>query len=240
MVFFEHICYDRHRDRRGIDRLTAAGWKHGLIRTLVGLAAMVLAVGLSSQIARAAAPEIVDRYLRPATYAAIEERAQELAKGEEASSVEDLRQDLNQVLDAIPNDFIREKAQDALDGLLPQGEPLGGALLAPLEELGRDMADRVLDTLVQDVLRSILCAALFVILSTVFRIVARTLRIVEKLPGVRQLNELGGALAGLAKGLVLVCLALWVLCHTGVITPEMAEGSVVLGLLPGWIAGTGK
>ena len=219
---------------------TAAGWKHGLIRTLVGLAAMVLAVGLSSQIARAAAPEIVDRYLRPATYAAIEGRAQELAKGEEASSVEDLRQDLNQVLDAIPNDFIREKAQDALDGLLPQGEPLGGALLAPLEELGRDMADRVLDTLVQDVLRSILCAALFVILSTVFRIVARTLRIVEKLPGVRQLNELGGALAGLAKGLVLVCLALWVLCHIGVITPEMAEGSVVLGLLPGWIAGTGK
>ena len=219
---------------------TAAGWKHGLIRTLVGLAAMVLAVGLSSQIARAAAPEIVDRYLRPATYAAIEERAQELAKGEEASSVEDLRQDLNQVLDAIPNDFIREKAQDALDGLLPQGEPLGGALLAPLEELGRDMADRVLDTLVQDVLRSILCAALFVILSTVFRIVARTLRIVEKLPGVRQLNELGGALAGLVKGLVLVCLALWVLCHIGVITPEMAEGSIVLGLLPGWIAGTGK
>lgn len=219
---------------------TAAGWKHGLIRTLVGLAAMVLAVGFSSQIARAAAPEIVDRYLRPATYAAIEERAQELAKGEEVSSVEDLRQDLNQVLDAIPNDFIREKAQDALDGLLPQGEPLGGALLAPLEELGRDMADRVLDTLVQDVLRSILCAALFVILSTVFRIVARTLRIVEKLPGVRQLNELGGALAGLAKGLVLVCLALWVLCHIGVITPEMAEGSIVLGLLPGWIAGTGK
>ncbi len=219
---------------------TAAGWKHGLIRTLVGLAAMVLAVGFSSQIARAAAPEIVDRYLRPATYAAIEERAQELAKGEEVSSVEDLRQDLNQVLDAIPNDFIREKAQDALDGLLLQGEPLGGALLAPLEELGRDMADRVLDTLVQDVLRSILCAALFVILSTVFRIVARTLRIVEKLPGVRQLNELGGALAGLAKGLVLVCLALWVLCHIGVITPEMAEGSIVLGLLPGWIAGTGK
>ena len=219
---------------------TAAGWKHGLIRTLVGLAAMVLAVGFSSQIARAAAPEIVDRYLRPATYAAIEERAQELAKGEEVSSVEDLRQDLNQVLDAIPNDFIREKAQDALDGLLPQGEPLGGALLAPLEELGRDMADRVLETLVQDVLRSILCAALFVILSTVFRIVARTLRIVEKLPGVRQLNELGGALAGLVKGLVLVCLALWVLCHIGVITPEMAEGSIVLGLLPGWIAGTGK
>lgn len=219
---------------------TAAGWKHGLIRTLVGLAAMVLAVGLSSQIARAAAPEIVDRYLRPATYAAIEERAQELAKGEEVSSVEDLRRDLSQVLDAIPNDFIREKAQDAVDGLLPQGEALGGALLAPLEELGRDMADRVLDTLVQDVLRSILCAALFVILSAVFRIVARALRIVEKLPGVRQLNELGGALAGLAKGLVLVCLALWVLCHIGVITPEMAEGSIVLGLLPGWIAGTGK
>ena len=58
----------------------AAGWRNGLIRSLVGLAAMILAVVLSAQLSRAAAPELVDRYLRPATYAAIEERAEELSK----------------------------------------------------------------------------------------------------------------------------------------------------------------
>lgn len=218
----------------------AAGWKNGLIRSLVGLVAMVLAVVLSAQLARAAAPKIVDRYLRPATYAAIEERAEELSKEAEASSIEALRQNLYQILDAIPSGFVRERAQDALDDALPLGEPIGGAFLMPLEELGKDMADTVLDTLVQDVLRSILCAALFIVLNGLFRLIARVLRIVEKLPGVRQLNELGGALIGLGKGVILVCLAVWVLRQTGVLTPEMVAGSVALGLLPGWISGIGK
>lgn len=219
----------------------AAGWKNGLIRSLVGLAAMVLAVVLSTQLARAAAPKIVDRYLRPATYAAIEERAEELSREAGASSsVEELRRNLYQILDAIPSGFIRERAQDALDNALPLGEPIGGAFLMPLEELGKDMADAVLDTLVRDVLQSILCAALFVVLNVLFRLIARVLRIVEKIPGVRELNELGGALAGLGKGLILVCLAVWVLRQTGVLTPEMAAGSIALGLLPRWISGIGK
>ena len=209
----------------------AAGWKNGLIRSLVGLAAMILAVVLSAQLSRAVAPELVDRYLRPATYAAIEERAEELSAGAEVSSMEDLRQNLYQVLEAIPNDFIREHTQ---------GETLGGAVRKPLEELGRDMADAVLDTLVRDVLQSVLCGVLFVVLSIVFRLAARVLRIVEKIPGVRQLNELGGALAGFGKGVILVCLAVWVLRQTGALTAEMAEGSLVLGLLPGWISGIGK
>ena len=218
----------------------AAGWKNGLIRSLVGLAAMILAVVLSAQLSRAAAPELVDRYLRPATYAAIEERAEELSAGAEVSSMEELRQNLYQVLEAIPNDFIREHTQGALDSVLSPGETLGGAVRMPLEELGRDMADAVLDTLVRDVLQSVLCGVLFVVLSIVFRLAARVLRIVEKIPGVRQLNELGGALAGFGKGVILVCLAVWVLRQTGALTAEMAEGSLVLGLLPGWISGIGK
>lgn len=206
------------------------GWKRGLMRTLTELLAVILALVFSTQIARAAAPEIVDRYLRPATYAAIEERAEELSRGAAASSIEELRQDLYQVLDAIPNGFVRERAQEALDGVLPMEEPLSGTLLTPLAELGRDMADTVLNTLVRDVLQSVLCAALFIVLIIVFRLIARVLRIVEKLPVVRQLNELGGALLGLGKGLLLICLLLWVLRQTGTLTEEMTEGSLLLGL----------
>lgn len=214
----------------------AAGWKSGLIRGLVGLAATVLALLLAVQLAGAAAPEIVDRYLRPATHAAIERRAEEIAR----EADETTRENLHQLMEAIPNGFIRSKAVETVDGLFESGQILGGYAFAPLAELGEEVADQVLDTLVRDVLRSILCAALFVVLSFLFRLIARVLRIVEKIPGVRQLNELGGALAGLGKGLILVCLAVWVLRHTGVLTPEMADGSIALGLLPGWIGGTGK
>ena len=85
----------------------AAGWRNGLIRSLVGLAAMILAVVLSAQLSRAAAPELVDRYLRPATYAAIEERAEELSAGAEVSSMEELRQKNNtRVLEALMEDLM--------------------------------------------------------------------------------------------------------------------------------------
>lgn len=218
----------------------ASGWKKGLIRSLLGLTAAAAALILSTQISRTAAPVIVDRYIRPATYAAIERRAGELSREAEASTIEELRRNMGEVLDAIPNEFIREQARGALDGMLPPDQPLGGALMAPLEELGRSMADAALDSVVRDVVRSILCAVLFAVISFLLRQAARVLRVAEKLPGIRQMNELGGALLGAAKGLILVCLAVWVLGQTGVLTAEMAESSILLALLPGWISGVGK
>lgn len=218
----------------------ALGWKRGLIRSLLGLTVVAVAVILSTQISKTMAPKLIDQYLRPATYAAIEKRAEEISRGEAASSIEEMRWNLERVLDAIPSSFIREQARGALDDVLPLGEPLGGALLTPLEELGRDMADAVLDTVVRDVVQSVLCAILFAAISFLLRAAAKVLRIAEKLPGIRQLNELSGALVGAAKGLILICLAVWVLRQTGVMTQEIAEGSVALGFLPAWITGIGK
>ena len=139
---------------------TVLGWKRGLIRTLTELAVVVLALGLAAQIAKTAAPRIVDQYLRPATYAAIEQRAEEISR----EAGETTKENLHRVLDAIPNGYIREKAADTLDGLFESGEILGGYGFAPLAELGKDLADSVLDTLVKDLIQSILCAALFVAL----------------------------------------------------------------------------
>lgn len=217
----------------------ALGWRRGLIRSLLGLATVAVAVILSTQIAKAAAPKLIDQYLRPATYAAIEQRAEEISREAEASTLEELRWNLERVLDAIPSGFIRERARETLDDVLPLGETLGGAMLTPLTELGKDMADAALNSVVRDVIQSILCAVLFAVISFFLRLVSKALRIAEKLPGIRQLNELGGALVGVAKGLVLVCLAVWILRLTGVLTPDMAADSVILGFLPGWISGIG-
>lgn len=213
---------------------TVLGWKRGLLKTLTELAVVILALGLSTQLAGAAAPVIVDQYLRPATHAAIEQRAEEISKEAEEAT----RESLYKVLEAIPNGYIREKTTAALDSAPPGG--VSGFAAEPLAKIGKELADHVLDTLIRDLIRSILSAALFTVLHFLLRLAVRVLRLVEKLPGVRQLNELGGALAGLGKGLILVCLALWVLSGIGAITPEMAEGSVALGLLPGWISAAGK
>lgn len=211
------------------------GWQKGFVRALAELLVVVLAIVLSTQISKAAAPEVVGRFLRPATYAAIERRVDELA--EESLPEESPLERLGQVIEAIPNAFVREQAQ----GLLAETGHSAGAALAPareaLEKAGKDVADAILDGVVTDLVRSLLCAVCFLLLTVLLRMMVRVLRLVEKLPGLRQLNELCGALAGLGKGLFLDCLGLWLLCLTGIVTPEIAAASKVLSGLSGWTGG---
>ena len=213
----------------------ALGWKRGLVRTLAELLTVVLALALSAQVAKAAAPVIVDKALRPTTHAAIERRVDEIMT-EAGTDISPVRE-LERVMEAIPNDFIREQAGHFLGGLDAVVEEAMVPTQDHLTRAAKDIADSVLDGVVRDLIQSILCAVCFTVLTILFRLAARILRLAEKLPGLRQLNELGGALLGLGKGLILVCLVLWVLRNTGVMTPEMAESSLLMGLASRWTGG---
>src|SRR5699024_11965910 len=56
-----------------------------------------------------AADFVIDRMLRPATEAAIEERVDQML--EEETAVSSPLEEMEEVVDAIPNDFIREQAR---------------------------------------------------------------------------------------------------------------------------------
>ena len=117
------------------------GWKRGLVRTLAELLAVVLALVFSAQAARAAAPVVVDRVLRPATHAAIEQRVNELLR-DSTPSVSPL-EELEQVVEAIPNDFVREQARGVLEGLGASAEAAAGPAREQMEQAGKDVADAV-------------------------------------------------------------------------------------------------
>ena len=213
---------------------TYLGWRRGLFRSLAELAVMVLALVLSAQIASAAAPEIVDRALRPATYAAIEQQVDEML----AENVRNLSplEEMERVVEAIPNEFVRKQALGLLDGLgLSTDRTLSATARETLIKLGRQAADAALDGVVRRVIHSLVCG----VLTFALRLAIRVLAVLTRLPGVRQLNEAGGALLGLGKGLLLVCLAVWILGRTGVVTREMAEGSLLLGRLAAWTGAFG-
>lgn len=211
------------------------GWKRGLIRSLAELAVMIVALGLANQIASAAAPVIVDKTLRPATYAAIELRVDELVQ-ENVPSLSPV-QELERIAEAIPNRFVREHVQDLIGGLgLFQEGSLDATARETLLCLGYQLADTALDGVVCNLIRSILCAVCFTVLTVLLRLTVKVLTKAVKLPGLKQINELGGLLLGVGKGLLLVCLGIWVLRLTGVITPEMAESSILIGLFSAWTA----
>lgn len=214
---------------------TARGWRKGFVRTLAELAVIVLAMALSSRISAAAAPEAVDRFLRPATYAAIEQRVEELTR--ETLPEESPLEQLGQVVEAIPHTYIREQARGLLEEIGRSGEEVLALSEERLEEAGKGVADAILDGVVTDFIRSVLFAACFLALTALLRMAVGALRLVEKLPGLRQLNELCGALVGLGKGALLVCLGLWLLRQTGIIPPEAAAASVALRGLSRWTGG---
>ena len=208
------------------------GWRRGLFRSLAELAAMLLALVLSAQIANVAAPIAVDRFLRPATHAAIAQRVDELAA--EGSLGASPLEGLEAAVEA--NGFVRSRAQDLLEGLdLPaREEALGEAARDALVGMGTQVADTVLDTMAYRLLHSMVCAASFLVLSFLLRLAVRALGLVMKLPVLRQLNEAGGLLVGVGKGVLLVFLGVWVLGRTGVLAPEMAEGSWLLAPIAEW------
>jgi len=212
------------------------GWKRGLVRSLAELAVMIVALVLANQIANAAAPVIVDRTLRPATYAAIEQQVDDMMA--ENPLPRSPVQELERVVEAIPNGFVREHVQGLIGSLgLSEEASLESSTRDALLRLGRQLADTALDGVVADLVRSILCAVCFTVLTVALRLVVKALSAAVKLPGLKQLNELGGLLLGVGKGLLLVCLGVWVLRLTGVITPEMADKSLLIGLFSGWTAG---
>lgn len=205
----------------------ALGWKRGLFRSLAELAAMVLALLLASQIAAAAAPEVIDRVLRPAAHRAIEARVDEMT-AESVSAVAP-GEELARVVESIPNRFVRERAQGLLESLE------GADLLTPaqdqLEQAGKEIADAVLDGVAYSLVHSIVYLIAFMVLTALLRLVVRLVSAALRLPVLRQFNEAGGALLGMVKGAVVICLAVWVLGRTGAVTPEMAEGSILFAPL---------
>ena len=210
----------------------ALGWRRGLLRTLSELAVVALALFLASQISAVAARYAVDQVLRPATENAVREQVTRLAQETSRTA----REKAAGALESIPNSFIRRHALALLEETaLPDTLEAAGqeALLAACLRL----TDNVLNTVVYNLVHSLLYAVCFAVLTAVLRFALRALNIAFRLPGLRQLNEAGGALVGLGKGALLAYVCAWILSRAGVLTEEMIRGSVLLGLTKGFPPG---
>ena len=138
--------------------LAVLGWRRGLFRSLAELAAMVLALVIAAQAANMAAPVVVDRFLRPAAYEAIEARLEEmdLGGGLDGSPWEGAQE----LLEAIPSQFIRERAQELLEST--EIFTAASYTKAAVMDLGRRAVDAVMDGVVYSLVHSLLCGLCFI------------------------------------------------------------------------------
>ena len=193
------------------------GAARGLLLSLCGLVAVVVAFVGAGFVADLLAPRVAD-YLEPKFSAAIEERLEAqiagalpdpnapLPSGEgQAGDVP-----LTDILNALRDMGLYQSAVDAVNDAVEKG----------MTDVAADAAAAVAASIAGTVAYMILFVVTFVVVLVLWTILSHALDLVARLPGLHALNKTGGALLGLLKGCAILFLCAWVLRYLGHVIPE--------------------
>ena len=183
------------------------GASRGLVLSLCGLLAVVVAFVGAGFAARLASPVVAD-VLEPRFADAIE--AQLSAQVQSGTPVEELP--LQDVLNALKEMGFYEELVDAVNRAVE-----GGML-----DAAAGAAAAVATALAQSIASAVIFLVVFVILLIAWTALSRSLDLVARLPGLHFLNQTGGAVIGLLKGCIFVFAAVWLLGYAGHMIPEAA------------------
>lgn len=187
------------------------GARRGLIRSLTGLLTVIVALvgagliagALAAPAARLTAP-LIEEHIRQQVDDALAVQSSQKVEMPEADVEED------------GEDF---EIADLL-ALLGLDEDVRESLLGQIQEKAADTGEAIAAAVVESLVQSLLYAVLFLLsflgLTVLLRLAIQALDLVAKLPGLHLANALGGAVIGLAEGVLLVFLAIWIARRLGV------------------------
>ena len=193
---------------------TVHGASRGLLLSLCGLVAVLVAFIGAGFAAEALAPKVAD-FLEPRFAAAIEERLdQEIADsallpdpGDEVQT-DDIP--LTEILNILKDMGFYQSAVDAVNDAVAQG----------MTEVAANAAAAVAASIAGTVAYMILFVVFFVLILIGWTLLSHGLDLVARLPGLHFLNKTGGAILGLVKGCAILFLCAWVLRYLGKVVPE--------------------
>ena len=198
------------------------GARRGLILSLCGLLAFVVAFLGASFAARTLSPVVADA-LEPKFAAAIEEQLNESIRQQaEAGEAAVLSPDdvpLEGVLDALREMGFYETLINTVDR----------AVESNMTAVAASAAAAVAAAIAQSAAYLILFLLGFFLILLAWRLLSRALDLVARLPGLHFLNKTGGALFGLVQGCIILFVAAWLLQFFGQMLPrELVEQTVLL------------
>lgn len=197
---------------------TAYGIKRGLLQSLAGLVivlvalvgAGMIAATFSGPVARLAAP-LVEEHIQQKVDDALAEQAGQMPEEDVAGDfqLEDLLELLG--LDTEVRDSLAKQAKETV------------------RDTGVSLAAAVVESLMQSMIYGLLYILSFLALLILLRVLVKAMDLILKLPGLRGLNALGGALAGLIEGALLLFLMVWAARKLGVSfeTETLAEAHIL-------------
>ena len=195
------------------------GAQRGLILSLCGLLAMLVAFVGAGFAARALSPAVAD-FLEPRFAGAIEEQLNEQIQNSQVQN--DLTAETGEVTpDALP-------LQDVLDALRDMGfyetliDSIDKAVEAGMTEVAASAAAQVAAAIAESAAYLIIFLVGFILILLVWKLISHALDLVAKLPGLHFLNKSLGALFGLVQACIVLFIAAWLLQFLGAVFPPDA------------------
>ena len=230
------------------------GCRRGLIMSVFSLLAVVVAIAGALFLSKALAPTVTE-WVMPL----VEDKVVSTVENVIPEEITEVFNNLapgetikDAIADLMPDDFVLDE-NTALPSMEKIKEYLDNSSLDLPEEV-RTFINQIDDedieaiaesssmeevvgvattTVAEVVVRVILFLLIFVVILILWKVLARTLDLVSRLPVLNSMNKLGGFLFGVLRGMLLLFLVAWVLHRIPtvteqLITPEAIEQTYVL------------
>ncbi|HJB57389.1 MAG TPA: CvpA family protein [Candidatus Flavonifractor intestinipullorum] len=185
------------------------GAARGLVLSLCGLMAFVVAFAGAGLAAQTLSPAVADA-LEPRFAAVIEEQLdaqiQQLPEGVDPSG----DSPLSGVLEILENLGLYDTVAGAVEDAVQGGMTSAAA----------DTAAAVAASVAQSVAYRVIFAVAFALLLAAWGVLSRTLNLMARLPVLHFLNKTGGALIGVIQAFVILSVAVWLLQVLGHAIPQ--------------------
>lgn len=200
------------------------GAKRGLLESLAGLIIVVMAL-VGAGIAAGTFTDPVAGFVTPLVEERVAERV-EAALEEQAGAFAG-----EWSLEELPD--LEELPIAEVLALMGLDETVRASLAERAQNMIRDTGATVVSAVVESLVRSFVYGVLFFLafltILLLLKVLVGAMGLVLKLPGLRLLNALGGAVIGLAEGVLLLFLAVWLCRKLGVSfeTEALAEAHIL-------------
>jgi uncharacterized membrane protein required for colicin V production len=195
---------------------TWKGFKRGLILTVSGILAVIIAFWGSNLVADSYS-ETFTPALRPFVSGQVDKAVDNAQKAFDTSpnSTDEVR-------------FVTQEALQDVGFLSTAAKNLAEEFSSTLSETGYKLKAAMVDKITDTLTRALVMTVSFIIIIIVFTIIANVVNLAFKLPGLKLINEIGGAVAGLLKGLIFAFALSWVIRFIGFFVPESSIDHALL------------
>ena len=200
------------------------GAKRGLLESLAGLIIVVMAL-VGAGIAAGTFTEPVAGFVTPLVEERVAERVEAALEEQTGAFAGEWS------VEELPD--LEELPVAELLALMGLDETVRASLAERAQTMIRDTGATLVSAVVESLVRSFVYGVLFLLaflaILLLLKVLVGAMGLVLKLPGLRLLNALGGAVIGLIEGVLLLFLAVWVCRKLGVSfeTEALAEAHIL-------------